>query len=81
MAEKKWKANKTYFIIGIIFALIIGIVIGLIVEQIIIVKGIEKAGESLEGIVSEMNIEIDLNETKIVEATYKRFPGEFNDTK
>ena len=53
--------------------LIVGLFMGIIIQQIIIIKSISKVEESLEGFISNMNIEIDINETKIVEATYKLF--------
>ena len=79
--KRKVKEIRIYFILGIMLGLIMGIFIGIVIEQIIIVNGIERAGESWEGIISNMNIEIDINETKLVEATYEIFPGELNDTK
>ena len=49
MTQKNKTIIRNYFILGIILGLLAGIVIGVIVEQIIIVKGIEEAGKSLEG--------------------------------
>ena len=76
--KRKVKKKQELIIIIIVlsFVLVIGIVIGMIIQQNLIIKMLEGAGEGLEGIVSEMNIEIDLNETQIVEATYKIFPEE-----
>ncbi len=59
---------------GLVIGLILGISIGMIIQNIMINNTIKNAGESLEGVISNMNIEIDLNETKLVEATYNLFP-------
>ena len=67
------KTNKI-IIISLIIGLIAGVLIGMAIQQIIIIKGIEKAGEGLEGVISNMNIKIDLNESKLVEATWKILP-------
>jgi len=66
------KTNKI-IIISLMIGLIVGLFMGIIIQQIIIIKSISKVEESLEGFISNMNIEIDINETKIVEATYKLF--------
>ena len=68
--KEKQERNKN-IIIGILIGIIIGISIGVFVQQIIMIKGVEKIGESMEGVVSNMNIEVDINETKVVEATYE----------
>ena len=70
MEKEKQERNKN-IIFGILIGIIIGISIGIFVQQIIMVKGIEKIGESMEGVISNMNIEVDINETKMVEATYE----------
>lgn len=67
------KTNKI-IIISLIIGLIGGIFIGMIIQQIIIIKSISKAGEGLEGVISNMNIEIDINETKLVEEIWKILP-------
>ena len=75
------KLNK-YFIFGIILGLIVGFMIGVIVQQIFILKGIDEIGKSWEGMIQNMNVEIDLNETKLVEEIHKIFPEALkNDTK
>ena len=66
--------KETIIIIFIISAFIFGIFTGIIIQQIIMIKGIERIGESWEGVISNMNIEIDINETQLVEATWKMFP-------
>ena len=58
-----------------ILVLIAGIFIGMTLQQIIIVETISRAGESWEGVISNMNIEIEINETKLVEETWKIFPN------
>ena len=70
MEKEKQERNKN-IIFGILIGIIIGISIGIFVQQIIMIKGVEKIGESMEGVVSNMNIEVDINETKVVEATYE----------
>ncbi len=75
------KFARLILIVGIIGGLITGIAIGMIVQQMMITESIERAGEAWEGVISNMNLEIDINETKLVEATYKIFPEGFeNDT-
>jgi len=66
--------KETIIIIFIISAFIFGIFTGITIQQIIMIKGIERIGESWEGVISNMNIEIDINETQLVEATWKMFP-------
>ena len=65
---------KTIIIISLIIGFIVGLITGMIFQQLIIIKGIEKVGGNWEGIISNMNIEIDINETKLVEETWKIFP-------
>ena len=66
--------NKETIIIALLIGFIVGIFTGIIIQQMIIVEGVARAGEGWEGVISEMNIEIDINETELVEATYKMFP-------
>ena len=76
--KNKGSSNKSFlvlcFILLTIFIFIIGVFVGMVIQQVIIIKGIEKAGESWEGVISNMNVDIDINETKLVEATYDMFP-------
>jgi len=67
------KTNKI-IIISLIIGIIVGMFIGMVIQQIIIVKSISKARESLEGVVSKINIEVDINETKLVETIWKILP-------
>jgi len=53
-------------IVGI-FCLLIGIVIGMVVQQIILVKGIEMIAPAFSGV----EVNIDLNETEIVDEISK----------
>ena len=73
MGNKQFWNKERIFAIGMIVGIICGIMIGMVVQQMIMINGIEKAGEAWEGVISEMNLEIDINETKLVEATYKVF--------
>ncbi len=80
--QKKYnmQREKKLIVIGIIIGLVIGIIIGVFIQQTLLINGIVRIGESWEGVISNMNIEIDLNETVLVEETYKLFPGELDDT-
>ena len=72
----KPKPNKEIIIIWflIVCAFIFGFLIGIIFQQIIIIEAVSEAGESWEGVISNLDIEVNLNETKLVEETYKMFP-------
>lgn len=73
MGNNKYWTKERIFALGIVVGLIVGITIGMVIQQTILIKGFEKAGEAWEGVISEMNIEIDINETKLVQATYDIF--------
>ncbi len=62
--------------ISILIGIMIGIGIGAGIQQIIFINGVVRAGESWEGVISNINIEIDFNETELVEATYNLIPLE-----
>ncbi len=75
MGNEKTKLTlRQIVIISFIIGILIGFGIGAGIQQILIIKAIEGAGESWEGIISEMNIEVDINETKLVQETAKLFP-------
>ena len=67
-------------IIFLLIGFIVGLITGMIFQQLIIIESISKAGESWEGVISNMNIEIDINETQLVKATWKMFPDKLNIT-
>ena len=59
---------------GLVGALVFGIMVGMLIQQMIMIEGIARVGESWEGVISEMNLEVDINETKLVQETAKLFP-------
>lgn len=61
--------------ISLIIGIVIGVGIGMALQQFLMIKTINSVGENLEGMITEINIEIELNETDLVEATYNMFPG------
>jgi len=66
--------KQEQIIIFLLIGFIVGLITGMIIQQVIIVESISTVGESWEGVISNMNIEIDLNETVLVEETLKMFP-------
>jgi len=68
--------KQEQIIIFLLIGFIVGLITGMIIQQVIIVESISTVGESWEGVISNMNIEIDLNETVLVEETLKMFPEE-----
>ena len=68
--------KQEQIIIFLLIGFIVGLITGMIIQQVIIVESISTVGESWEGVISNMNIEIELNETVLVEETLKMFPEE-----
>ena len=64
--KKIVKKDKTrYFILGILVGLLGGMILGMATQQMIFIISAVEFGESLEG--TTFNIEIDINETKLIE--------------
>lgn len=59
------------FVVGITVGIIIGVIMGMLLQQMIFKISMIEFGESLEG--TTINIEIDLNETELLEGFKKIF--------
>jgi len=65
-------------IIGLAVGLLGGIILGMIIQQMIFTASAVEVGESLEG--TTFNVEVDLNETQLVEGFKETFLPIFNQT-
>ncbi|KKK53604.1 hypothetical protein LCGC14_3093130 [marine sediment metagenome] len=63
--EDARKVFILFLILGMMIGVIGGIIIGMIMQQMIFTAAAVEIGESLEGTIE--NVEIDLNETQIIE--------------
>ena len=64
--------------IGLGIGILGGIVLGMMIQQMIFTASAVEFGESLEG--TTFNLEIDLNETQLIEGFKKEFLPLFNQT-
>ena len=78
MKDKEKKKNLVFVLIIIAIALFGGIYIGMVIQQMIFIAGMVEFGESLEGTSIEVNI--DLNETQLIEGFKKSLLPIFNKT-
>lgn len=67
-----------FFLLGIFIGLLAGIYLGMTVQQMVIIAGLVEVGESLEG--SHIEVNVDLNETKLTEGFKEVFIHAFNQT-
>lgn len=75
--EKQKKDKGNYLLItGVIIGLFGGMIIGMMVQQAIFVSAVAEVGRSLEG--STFDIEIDINETHMVDRIIDNFLPVFN---
>jgi len=73
------KAKIPYMlIIGLMVGLLGGIFLGMTIQQKIFIMGAVQFGESLEG--TTFNVEVDLNETQLIEGFKESFLPIFNET-
>lgn len=73
------KKYEWWFVFSIAaIALMGGMVIGIFIQQMVFTASMVEIGESLEG--TEFNIEIDLNETQLIEGFKNILVPLFNET-
>jgi hypothetical protein len=73
------KKYELWFVFGIAsFTLMGGIIIGIFIQQMVFTASAVEFGESLEG--TTFNIEVDLNETVLVDKFAEVFIPLFNET-
>lgn len=65
------RKERVFYILLIAFAFLGGIFVGVIMQQQIFYVGMTQVAEGLEGTI--FNIEIDINETQIVDNIYDKF--------
>ena len=70
--NKKWKIQPI-ILIALIAMFLIGYILGILVQQSLFIKGAVEIAEGLEG--TEFNIEIDINETIMVDRMFELFNG------
>jgi len=76
--ENKLKGVILLLIIGVLVGLLGGIPIGMILQQMLLIDGAIGIGESLEG--TTFNVEVDINETQMVDRITKNFLPLLNNT-
>lgn len=67
-----------WFIVGIAIGMMAGLYLGFVIQQMIFIAGMVEFGESLEG--TDIEVNIDLNETKLIEGFKETFIPIFNQT-
>ncbi len=78
MKKEKINREKTFLLLGLIMGIMIGILIGIILQQMVFKSIAVEFGESLEG--TTFNIEVDINETVLVDRFTEVFIPIFNET-
>ncbi len=72
----KWKISPI-IVISLMAVFVMGFILGIVVQQSIFIKGAVEVAQGLEG--TEFNIEIDINETIIVDRMFELFNDTFQD--
>ena len=72
----KWKIPPI-IVISLMAVFVMGFILGIVVQQSIFIKGAVEVAQGLEG--TEFNIEIDINETIIVDRMFELFNDTFQD--
>ncbi len=78
MKKKKMDDKTRYILIGVGVGILGGILIGMIMQQAVLTYQMVEFGESLEG--TTFNIEVDINETVLVDRFTEVFIPIFNQT-
>ena len=78
MKKKKIDERTKYMLIGVAIGILGGILLGMVLQQMILTAQMVEFGESLEG--TTFNIEVDLNETVLVDRFTEAFIPIFNQT-
>lgn len=78
MKKKKMDDRTRYILIGVALGILGGVLLGMIMQQAVLTYQMVEFGESLEG--TTFNIEVDINETVLVDRFTEIFIPLFNET-